>query len=140
MPVTKRSASDHAWNKDRLGGARARVEELKVKMNAHLHINSTIVFEADVAALHSAAKFMQRDSTKHREFDARAKESLAVRAFNCSRTSVHSCDETRSDDTSTSSTSAPRRNRRLARRLNTTCYDFARRILAYTLAGAACES
>lgn len=35
-PTTKRCAFDGAWNKYRLRGARARVEELKAAMNAHL--------------------------------------------------------------------------------------------------------
>lgn len=56
MPATKRRASDEAWNKERQGGARARVDNLKATMNEHLHITSTIVFEAYIAALHSAAE------------------------------------------------------------------------------------
>ena len=73
MPATKRRASDDSWNKNRLDGARARVEELKATINAHLHSTFIIVFEADVTALHCTAEAMHLDATKHREYDARAK-------------------------------------------------------------------
>lgn len=75
MPATKRRASYDAWSEDRLGGAMARIEELKATMNAHIHNTSTIVVEAEVAALHSAAEAMQHDAAKHREFDARARKA-----------------------------------------------------------------
>lgn len=56
MPTTKRRSTYDACNKYRLGIARGRVEYLNATMNAHLHINSAIVFEADVTALHGAAE------------------------------------------------------------------------------------
>ena len=66
IPATKRRASDAAWNRDRLFEARERVEELKASMNARLHDTSNIAFEADVAALQSAAERMQSEASKHR--------------------------------------------------------------------------
>lgn len=53
-------------------------------MNAHLHIYSSSVFGADVAALHSAAETMQHDATRHREYDARAKKAAAHTRSNAS--------------------------------------------------------
>ena len=70
MLATKRRATDDAWNKDRLGEARAGVEELKATMNAHVLDISNAVFDANIAALHNAVDKMQHEAAKHREFDA----------------------------------------------------------------------
>lgn len=74
MPTNKRRDTDDAWNKNRLGKVRERVEGLKAAMNAHSHIPSAIVFDAGVAALHNAAEAMNHEALKHREFYARSKK------------------------------------------------------------------
>lgn len=54
------------------------MEKLNATMNAHLHINSDIFLEADVADIHSAAESMQHEAAKHRDFDARAKKAPTI--------------------------------------------------------------
>lgn len=75
MPATKRRATDESWNKDLLGNARARVEELKANINAQIHINSTTIFDADIAALHTSSENMRHEAAHHRELDASAKKT-----------------------------------------------------------------
>lgn len=49
------------------------MEDLNATMNARALISLTIIFDADVAALHKAAKSMQNKASRHRAFDAQIK-------------------------------------------------------------------
>lgn len=58
MPAPKRHTMNAAWNDDRLGGERSRIEQQKPTLNARAATAFENIFKTDISALYDSSEVM----------------------------------------------------------------------------------
>lgn len=81
MPAAKSHVTNAAWNADRLGEQRTRIEKLKTTLNYRASTANVTVFNIDVAALYDAAESMHAIAQKNINLDARTRAKSATLAL-----------------------------------------------------------